>query len=421
MNILSGAYTFKEFDVLGGKYFIDISNMDSDTDTHVILQRLFLIGCKPVYDTFREVNLATGITSATWRVYFLTSSCPSALIVNDSVSDQVVFDNKLHPDHGENVPFQSERLPFGYRSHHGLDLGTTTCAYPSTVPESAPLPRQHQKQPAQTYAQVVQAPAVAVPTKIPQKFQLQKAVEKAKKREGQPHHGAQHNNKSAATQLVPPSSSTSNALSVSTFRGSHGTITPPGSPKARKTPPLSLTNSENDGFAAATSRKKRGRNAIDFSDMVVKQSQLPLDGIATANYFQALQTMEVRFELTDLTEDPSSGVRHQVLPLGVKRPAALQTSTESAFFVEKHHTKTKKSTTASFVPEVAEAMLNDENTALLSLVPDCIDDAKVKVGGMCKILKNAAKSRPLHKESGRVSSRLQQCTCADDGGRWVSD
>ena len=272
VNILGGAYTFKEFDVLGGKYFIDISNMDSDTDTHVILQRLFLLGCKPVYDTFREVNLATGITSATWRVYFLTSSCPGALILTDSVCDQVVFDNKLHPDHGENVPFQSERLPFGYRSHHGLDLGTTTCAYPSTVPESAPLPRQHQKQPAQTHAQVVQAPAAAVPTKIPQKFQLQKAVEKAKKREGQPHHGAQHNNKSAATQLVPPSSSTSNALSVSTFRGSHGTITPPGSPKARKTPPLLLTNSENDGFVAATSRKKCGRNTIDFSNMVVKQS-----------------------------------------------------------------------------------------------------------------------------------------------------
>ena len=155
VNILSGAYTFKEFDMLGGKYFIDISNMDSDTDTHVILQRLFLIGCKPVYDTFREVNLATGITSATWRVYFLTSSCPSALIVNDSVCDQVLFDNKLHPAHGKKAPFQAERLPFGYRSHHGLDLGTTTCAYPSTVPEYALLPRQHQKQPAQTYAQIV--------------------------------------------------------------------------------------------------------------------------------------------------------------------------------------------------------------------------------------------------------------------------
>lgn len=29
VNTLGGFYTLKEFDVLGGKYFIDISNMDS--------------------------------------------------------------------------------------------------------------------------------------------------------------------------------------------------------------------------------------------------------------------------------------------------------------------------------------------------------------------------------------------------------
>ena len=90
------------------KYFIDISNVDSDTDTALMLQRLFLLGCKPVYNTFREVNLATGITSATWRVYFLSSSCPSALIVNGNVCDQVLFENKLHSTHGKNAPFQSE-------------------------------------------------------------------------------------------------------------------------------------------------------------------------------------------------------------------------------------------------------------------------------------------------------------------------
>ena len=56
VNILGGTYLFKEFDIIGGKYFIDISNVDSDTDTTLILQRLFLLGCKPVYDTFRGVN-----------------------------------------------------------------------------------------------------------------------------------------------------------------------------------------------------------------------------------------------------------------------------------------------------------------------------------------------------------------------------
>ena len=127
MNILGGVFLFKEFDVLGEKFYLDISNVDSDTNTDVMLHRLlsafYLLGCKPVYDTFREVNLATGITSATWQVYFLSATCPSPFLVNGSVCDQVLFDNKLHPLHGKNSPFQSERLPFGFRSHHGIDFG----------------------------------------------------------------------------------------------------------------------------------------------------------------------------------------------------------------------------------------------------------------------------------------------------------
>ncbi|KAF1775818.1 hypothetical protein GQ600_17927 [Phytophthora cactorum] len=151
VNILGGVFRFKEFDVLSAKYFIDISNVDSDTNTDLILQRLFLLGCKPVYDTFREVNLATGLTSATWRVYFLSNSCPGALMINGSVCDQVLFDNKLHPAHGKNAPYQSERLPFGYRSHHGLDLSTSESEFPppepATEPAPAPAPQQQQQRP----------------------------------------------------------------------------------------------------------------------------------------------------------------------------------------------------------------------------------------------------------------------------------
>lgn len=390
VNILGGVYTFKEFDVLGGKYYIDISNMDSDTDTQLILHRLFLLGCKPVYDTFREVNLATGIMSATWRVYFLLSSCPRALILNGSVCDQVLFDNKLHPAHGKNAPFQSDRMPFGYRSHHGLDLGTPSSIFPPSVTGHASSQHQHRTTTQSTYAHAVKTPAASTTLTTTKQTSLQREVEAANKREGQLRQGALHGKPSASNQLVRPPSTTSDALSISSFKGSHGKITPPGSPRARTAPQLLLTTGEDDGFVAAPSRKKRGRTAIDFSNMLVKQSTLPLNGIATSNYFQVLQTMEVRFESTVLTDDPKHGVRHQVLPLGVKRPDAVQTSTESAFFVEKHHTKIKKSAKASFVPEVAEAMLNDENTALLSLLPDLLDAANHKVEGMCKILKNAA-------------------------------
>ena len=403
VNILGGVYTFKEFDVLGGKYFLDISNMDSETDTSLILQRLFLLGCKPVYDTFREVNVATGITSATWRVYFMTGSCPNALVVNGSVCDQVLFDNKLHPAHGKNAPFQSVRMPFGYRSHHGIDLGTTTGAFSpnmSTPASPTPLARPTSRS---TYSHAVTAPSVPAPTRPATTSSLRKEVENATKREGQLRREAQHRSAPASDQLIL-TSSTSGALSVSTFKGSNGKLTPPGSPRACSSSPLLLTNGDADGFIAPPSRKKRGRNAIDFSNMLVKPSTLPLDGIATSNYFQALQTMEVRFESSDITSDPAFGVRHQVLPLAVKRPVALTTSTESAFFVEKHHTKIKKAAKASFIPEVAEAMLNDENTALLSLLPDLLTEADTKVAGICKIIKNAA--NPDHFTKKAIESPL---------------
>ncbi|KAG3127324.1 hypothetical protein C6341_g25022, partial [Phytophthora cactorum] len=103
---------------------------------------------------------------------------------------------------------------------------------------------------------------------------------------------------------------------------------------------------------------------------MVKQQSQPLDGVATANYFQALQSMEVTFESKN-------------------RPDAVKTSTESAFFVEKHHTKIKKASKASPVMEVTEAMLDDENTALLNVIPDRLAEADKKVDGVFKLLENA--------------------------------
>ncbi|KAF1318173.1 hypothetical protein FI667_g14138, partial [Globisporangium splendens] len=402
VNILGGVFTFKEFDVLGGKYFLDIANVDSDTDTDVILHRLFLLGCKPVYDTFREVNLATGITSATWRVYFLSTSCPSALMVNGSVCDQVLFDNKLHPAHGKNAPFQSERLPYGYRSHHGLDLGTSDSVSPSSGPVTEPARQKQQQQQQQhqpkTYAQAANAKP------MPKQTSLQKAVEEAKKREGQPQHGAQHGQQSVANQLAKLPSNSDDALSISTFNGSNGKITPPGSPKAPKKL-LLLTNGPDDGFATVSkNKKKRSRNAIDFSNLMVKQSAQPLNGIATSNYFQALQSMEVKFKSKNATADKKYGVRHQILPVDVKRPAELKTSTESAFFVEKHHTKIRKASKASPLLEVTESMLNDENTALLNTLPDCLAEADKKVEGVCKLLENA--TNPDHITKKAIESPL---------------
>ena len=238
----------------------------------------------------------------------------------------------------------------------------------------------------------------------PKQTSLQKAVEEAKKREGQPQQGAPHGKPPAANQLAKHRGSNSDALSISTFNGSNGKITPPGSPKAPSKPQLLLTNGTNDGFVTASNKKKRTRSGIDFSSMLVKQQAQPLDGIATANYFQALKSMEVTFESKNVTADKKYGVRRQVLPVDVKRPDALMVSTESAFFVEKHHTKIKKASKASPVVLVSESMLNDENTALLNTLPDCLAEADKKVDGVRKLLENA--TNPDHITKKAIESPL---------------
>ncbi|KAF1321893.1 putative Pollike protein, partial [Globisporangium splendens] len=394
VNILGGVFSFKEFDILGDKYFIDIVNVDPDVDVRVIVHRLFLLGCQPVYHTFREVNLATGMTSATWRVYFLSSSCPSALVVNGSVCDQVLFDNKLHPAHGKNAPFQSERQPYGYRSHHGIDLGTPDSVFPPTKPASE-QPQQQRQQPPKTYAQAASAK--------PKQTSLQKAVEEGKKREAQLQQRAQHGGSSAETALAKPRSN-SDAISIATFDDSQGKMTPPGSPKPpMKSPTLLLTNG-NDGFSTVANKKKRSRNGVDFSNMLVKQQPQPLDGVATTNYFQVLQSMEVSFEVKNVAADKKYGPRYQVIPVDVKRPEALKTSTESAFFVEKHHTKIRKASKASPILEVSEPMLNDENTALLNTLPDRLALADTQVEGASKLIDNA--TNPDHVIKKAVDSPL---------------
>ncbi|KAG2766627.1 hypothetical protein PC111_g25114 [Phytophthora cactorum] len=144
-------------------------------------------------------------------------------------------------------------------------------------------------------------------TTMPKQTSLQKAVKEVKNREAQLQRGAQHGQHLAANQLAKLPAKSDDALSISTFNGSNSKITPPSSPKAPKKPIL-LTNGPDDGFKTVSNKKKGTRNEVDFSNLMVKQQSQPLDGVATANYFQALQSMEVTFESKNVTADKKYGV-----------------------------------------------------------------------------------------------------------------
>ncbi|KAL7679808.1 hypothetical protein Plhal304r1_c073g0161211 [Plasmopara halstedii] len=80
--------------------------------------------------------------------------------------------------------------------------------------------------------------------------------------------------------------------------------------------------------------------------------------------------MEVEFELKGITTDKKHGVRKQIVPVN-------------------HHTKLVEAAKATSIIEVTESMLNDENTALLDTLSDCLTTADAKVGGIIKIIENA--------------------------------
>ncbi|KAF1328370.1 putative Pollike protein, partial [Globisporangium splendens] len=358
VNILGGVFTFKEFDILGDKYYLDISNVDSDTNTDLILERLFILGCKPVYDTFREVNLATGVTSATWRVYFLSSSCPCALIINSGVCDQVIFDNKLHPAHGKNAPFRSERLPFGYRSTQALELGVPGGVFPFPGSLSEPAlrsqkPNQHGS--AKSYAQ-----AAAATPKQPSPPSATKG------------------------QRAWRFSATSEELSMARFwyqlcRDNLAVL--PRVIRGR----LFSDQRRNDG--PTVTKKEHTRSDEEerrrLRNMVAKQQPQTLTESRTPTTVDVLQSVEW---LAKREGNPSE-------------PEALKESKESAFFIEKHHTKVRKSPKASHIVEVAESMANDENTALLSVLPDRLTHADTKVDAACKIVANATNADHVTKHA----------------------
>uniref|UniRef100_A0AAV1V468 Uncharacterized protein n=1 Tax=Peronospora matthiolae TaxID=2874970 RepID=A0AAV1V468_9STRA len=83
----------------------------------------------------------------------------------------------------------------------------------------------------------------------------------------------------------------------------------------------------------------------------------------------------------------------------------MKTSTESAFFVEKHHTRIKKASKATSIIKVAEAMSDDEHAALLNALPDRLKEADTKGDGVCKLFANS--TNPDH-----ITKKAVECALA---------
>ena len=155
VKILGNKFVFQDFDILADRFYIDISSVDSNFDNEGMLKRFYELGTEPIYDTFRDVNLAAGMTTATWRVYFRSVHCPVPLKMQGKVCDQLLFEGRVYPAQARDAPFPSQRLGFGQRSAHALDLNTPST--PSSTKTTVNAPQQSTS--PRTFADVVTARA----------------------------------------------------------------------------------------------------------------------------------------------------------------------------------------------------------------------------------------------------------------------
>ncbi|CAH0485663.1 unnamed protein product [Peronospora farinosa] len=119
VNILGGVFTFKEFDILGDKYYLDISNVDCDMDTDMILHRLFLLGCKKAAKASPVLEVTEAMINDENTA--LLNTLPDCLAKADKKVDGVckLLENATNPDH---ITKKAVECPLAFNSALALKM-----------------------------------------------------------------------------------------------------------------------------------------------------------------------------------------------------------------------------------------------------------------------------------------------------------
>ena len=92
----------------------------------------------------------------------------------------------------------------------------------------------------------------------------------------------------------------------------------------------------------ARSRNKRNRKVHAFKNSISRSRPAPLDGLASANYFDVLGSVEVKYEKVDVTTNAEYGKRYQIIPSQVLPNDSILASKEAEHFLKKRHTNIVK-------------------------------------------------------------------------------
>ena len=110
ITLMGNQYSFREFDVLGSRYFLDVFGIGPEMSTLTIASALHRLGCDVLYENYREAVASKRLSMSTWRVYFRSTSCPEPLVVAGKVCEQICIEGRYYLARGKGAPLPVVRL-----------------------------------------------------------------------------------------------------------------------------------------------------------------------------------------------------------------------------------------------------------------------------------------------------------------------
>ena len=115
---------------------------------------------------------------------------------------------------------------------------------------------------------------------------------------------------------------------------------------------------------------KRNRSVDNFKSLVSNAPPRKLTGLATTNYFEVLESIDVEYETIDVSKREEFGMRYHVVPSRIETPTSVTVSKEATHFLKKNHTRIAKDERPTRVGEVVNFFLDDIRRATIPTAMD---------------------------------------------------
>nr|CCA15736.1 AlNc14C14G1642 [Albugo laibachii Nc14] len=266
---------------------------------------------------------------STYRVYFRSTSCPAPLLVSGKTCEQLCIDGRYYLARGKVAPLPADRLRMGQRSPYCLPLPVKT-PKPQQPPPTSPGPST---------------------SNVPlAKLAPQRRI----------HLRAFSTTRGPLRVLLRSHPLTLRRTSIFIrLRTSTG-------------PPDGKVPSVKESFSWTFVRpgNKRNRSIDNFNSLVSKAPPRQLTGLATTNYFEVLQSIDVEYKTIDVSTREELGMRYHVVPSRIETPTSVAVSKEATHFLEKNHTRIAKDERPTCVGKVVDFFLDDIRTATIPTAMD---------------------------------------------------